>query len=73
MVEDTWLAFQVDLACLTVGKQVERLTRPGPKGEPGWTVERALAEGESVPTAGKFRDPTPYVKGKMRIPESGIW
>lgn len=73
--EDTWLAFQVDLACLMLGRQVERLTRPGPKGEPGWTVERALTEGDGravVPDRG-FRDPTPYVQRKMHIPESGIW
>lgn len=59
--------YQFDLATLEVGR----------------TIERALNEGKSITVAlgGKlteapkreFRSAKPYVRTKMRIPESGVW
>lgn len=60
-VREPWAAFQLDVSCLLAGR----------------TAEREAAEGKRGPqkTLGpqKFRDPTPFVTQKMKIPESGVW
>ena len=37
-IEDQWSAYQLDLACLMAGREVERLTLPGEDGAPGLDV-----------------------------------
>lgn len=85
IIDDDWLAFQIDLAALTTGRAVEEaVSHPKRKR----TVEQALAEirvrqgrrrdGET----GRWGDGErgrrykplrkPGIK-KMRVPESGVW
>jgi len=79
-VADPWLAYQVDLACMTVGHRVELMTAPDNEGKPRMRVEEALRilsppelweERESKPR--KFRSVKAYVAQQGAVPESGIW
>lgn len=71
-VEDSWSAYQLDLCCLTLGRQVEGLIS-GPEKE-RLTIEQALAlTDDGAPLGGVYRDPSMYVKRKVAIPESGVW
>lgn len=81
-VKDDWVAYQLDVAVLQVGRRVEKLTADGKV-----SVEAALASLEAVdgdeapsrPRGGtsfagqKWRDPRPMVSRTMQVPESGIW
>lgn len=72
-IENDWLAYQLDLACLTVGRRVERLTMPT-RRKPGLSVAEALGEGvEEGRGQSGFRQGLLKVKRKVKIPESGIW
>jgi hypothetical protein len=71
-IDDPWAGYQLDLVCLTTGSEVEAAIMKGQ------SIEQAL--GPSEPRRGsksrareQFRDPTPFVSQKMRIPESGVW
>lgn len=66
---DGWAAYQLDVACLVVARTVEEKTAPDEKGNPKMTVAEALGEKKRT----EFADPTPFITGKMRIPESGVW
>ena len=77
-VEDGWAAYQLDLACLMVAREVERLTLPGEDGTPGLDVGEVVgaASGEELETrrlARKFADPRGRPMGRMVIPDSGVW
>lgn len=41
-IEDGWLAYQVDLAVLALGREVERMTAPDEKGKVRMSVTEAL-------------------------------
>lgn len=77
-IDDGWLAYQVDVATLTLGRRVEHLTRTGSDGRPQMTIDAALGllgdeERPAAPDAREFQDPRPYVSEVRRIPESGVW
>ena len=72
-VADSWAAYQLDLACLAVAGMVEERTAPDEDGRPAMTVEEALGERSEKKRSSGFADPAPFVTGKMRIPESGVW
>ena len=82
-LSDPWVAYQVDVATLLLGRRIEGLTSDGKM-----TVAAALASFDSGlrPSAQdarqgdegawanqKWRDPRPMVSKVMKIPESGIW
>ena len=86
-LSDAWVAYQVDVATLLLGRRIEGLTSDGKM-----TVAAALAQesgdrdqgsGVRSQRAGigdegawanqKWRDPRPYVSKVMAVPESGIW
>lgn len=78
-IANDWLAYQVDVAVLQLGRRIENLTADGKV-----SVEAALARieaeaGEGRPEQGtsfagqKWADPRPMVSRTMEIPESGIW
>lgn len=67
--EDTWLAYQVDVAALLLGQRVASLTEDG-----RLSVSAALDRLEAErPAAGGYRDPRPMVSRVMAVPESGVW
>jgi hypothetical protein len=86
-VEDGWAAYQLDLAALVVGGEVEgRIAQADgkmtvEKALRAWAAERKAARREPSPgpsPAGmgdesRFRDVTPYIEGKVAIPPDGIW
>ena len=73
-IGDSWLAYQLDLACLTVGRWVEnRLAERDRKGQPLYTLEALLEEREPQEDKGRFQSLASKVRRKVRIPESGIW
>jgi hypothetical protein len=75
-IEDSWAAYQLDLACLTVGRWVEnRLARRDKKGRPVFTLEMLLHQddGEGQPGGGAFRSLAGMVRRKARIDRSGVW
>lgn len=82
-VRDAWIAYQIDVAVLMVGRRVEKMTQDGKV-----SLEAALASLslDSAQDAGrpasargtsfagqKWADPRPMVSRTMQIPESGIW
>lgn len=82
-LSDTWLAYQVDVAALLLGRKIEAATSDGKK-----TVSQALAalDGKTREHGDtgrhedggqwanqKWKDPRPYVSKRMAIPPSGIW
>ena len=84
-VEDPWAAYELDLACLVAGREVERLTMPA-EGELGvassprssqLSVEEVLGasvqELEARRVARQFADPRVRPMGKMVVPEGGVW
>ena len=74
-IEDEWAAYQLDVCALTVGCEVEAALA---KGE---DVEAALGQGAGVrgQESGskgqemEWRDARPFVKAKIKVPESGVW
>lgn len=64
----------MDLACLTVGREVERLTMPNEDGTPGLGVQDVL-KAQSGPAlemkrlAGRFASPWSKAVKKMPVPE----
>jgi hypothetical protein len=88
-ISDSWLAYQVDVATLLLGRQVEKLVADG-KTTVGEALKRLEQEsgdrgqgsGDSPSTGSghggqwtnqKWRDPRPMVSKVMAVPESGIW
>lgn len=75
-IANDWLAYQVDVAAMSLGNQVESMTADG-KLTAAEALERLGAEGRGDPArAGdgrRFRDARPMVTRTMRVPESGIW
>jgi hypothetical protein len=76
-IEDGWLAYQVDVAALLLGVQVEGATADGKK-----TAAQALAElggrgAEDLMGRGadgrQWRDARPFVSRVVRIREDGSW
>lgn len=76
--DDGWLAYQVDVTTLLLGRRIEEMTAPGRDGRPQMSVEAALGmlepgQGAQPAAPGRFRNPAPYVTEVRRIPESGVW
>lgn len=77
-IADDWLAYQVDVATLLLGSQVDAMTQDGKQ-----SVESALAEldrrdGAAAPRPERavrsaFRPLAAPGIRKMKIPENGIW
>jgi hypothetical protein len=81
-ISDSWLAYQVDVATLLLGRRIEALV-----GDGKTTVGEALASldtetrghgdtgrhGDGQWANQKWKDPRPYVSKVMAVPESGIW
>jgi hypothetical protein len=86
-LSDPWLAYQLDLATLLLGRRIEGLVADGKM-----SVASALAQesrdrdqGTGVRSQGtgigdegawanqKWRDPRPYVSRTMKIPDVGFW
>lgn len=71
-VRDEWAAYDLDVAAMMLGRQVEAAR------ERGESVESVL-EGDNnefrkeLREQGRFADPRVMVKRKMVIPPSGIW
>lgn len=77
---DSWEAFQVDLACLRTGREIEsKLAERDKNGKPKHTVVSILSDFEPVREQLSVRQETQYaslrehVTRKVRIPENGIW
>lgn len=77
---DSWEAFQVDLACLRLGREIEnKLAERDKNGRPKHTLTGILAEFEPAREQLSVRQETQYaslrehVTRKVRIPENGIW
>ena len=60
-VYDEWAAYQLDLACLTAWSKEQKAQPEAAPGTPPPNPNQ------------KFRDPTPYVTRRMKVPESGVW
>lgn len=77
-IEDGWLAYQVDLAVLVLGREVEQMTAPDEKGRRRLSVAEALrrldpnAE-QAKPARGRFRSPRLLTARGLAVPESGVW
>jgi hypothetical protein len=76
-VEGSWEAYQVDLACLTVGRWVEgKLAERGKKGKRLHRLEDLLRErntDEENERMRAYRESRGIVARKMMVPESGVW
>lgn len=79
-IGEPWLAYQVDLATLVVGREVESMTAPDEKGRPRMSVAEALrrltpeAERKPAPVErGRFRSPQELVMRGIAVPERGEW
>ena len=71
---DSWEAFQVDLACLRLGREIEnKLAERDKKGEPVNRLQDLLGESKPADDASQFRSLAGMVTEKMVIPDSGVW
>lgn len=76
---DSWEAFQVDLACLRTGREIEnKLAERDKQGKPVHTVSsilRSMSATDERPAvqASEFASLKQFAVTKMAIPESGIW
>lgn len=62
-IDDTWLAYQVDLACLIVGREIEgRIRRKAPVN---WGDKKPATQH----TVGSLRARA----RKLAVPENGVW
>ncbi len=62
-VDDNWLAYQIDLACLTVGREIEgRIRRKLPVN---WGDKKPAAKQAVGSLRARAR--------KMSVPENGVW
>jgi hypothetical protein len=75
-IENSWAAYELDLACLTFGRWVEnRLAERDRRGRPVHRLEALLAdERESgSPDPDRFRNALGLVKRKVRVKADGTW
>ena len=77
---DSWEAFQVDLACLRLGREIEsKLAERDKNGKPKHTVASIMSDFAPAREQLSVRQETQYaslrehVTRKVRIPENGIW
>ena len=71
---DSWEAFQVDLACLRLGREIEnKLAERDKKGKPVNRLQDLLGESKSADDASQYRSLAGMVTEKMKIPDSGVW
>ncbi|GIV73535.1 MAG: hypothetical protein KatS3mg049_2091 [Caldilinea sp.] len=69
LAPDSWAAFQLDLACWTLGRWVEaKLAERDRQGRSRYRLQELLQEGRSG-----FRPLGGLVTRRMKVPESGIW
>lgn len=74
MPPDSWEAFQVDLACLRLGREIEnKLAERDKKGKPVNRLQDLLNESRPADDASEFRSLAGMVTKTMKIPDSGIW
>jgi hypothetical protein len=75
-IKDNWLAYQVDLVTLMLGRRVEELLTEE-KLSVTSALERLAAQEDPGPAAppakGTFRSLSRPGIQKMQIPENGIW
>ncbi len=64
-VADEWAAWQLDLAALIVGRDVEAMLAKGMRIENIFALPSRVAD--------YVRDPHTMVTRRVKIPESGIW
>lgn len=65
-IEEEWTAYQFDVMCLLIGREIEQDVAKGGSVE-GAVRRRGSGSKKS------FRDARPYVSRKMQVPESGVW
>jgi len=69
-VKNSWVAYQLDLCCLVVGRRVENALAK--KYPVDWILgSRTQAEGKAIGRG--FRDARAFVRRKVKVPESGVW
>ena len=68
-IDDAWLAYQFDLTCLVVGKQVEAALMEGKE----LSAVLGTDEVKAKPKPGRFRQGLLRARRKVAIPESGVW
>jgi hypothetical protein len=75
-VSDEWAAYQLDLACLTLGRWVEgKLAKRDKRGNPIHSLGALLAQPEEGETAGAsaFGSLRGRALRKVKIGPDGIW
>lgn len=74
-IEDEWAAYQFDSACLYLGRWIDnKLGERNPRtGRPLYSLEGLLADGNSPPPPGGFKNPTGLVTRKVRANADGTW
>lgn len=72
---ESWAAYQLDVAALTVGRWVEgKLSETTKDGKPINRLADLLSDKPAAgPGGGWFRSVTGLVTQKMAIPASGVW
>jgi hypothetical protein len=74
-VGDAWSAYQLDVAVLSVGVDIEAALAKGKSFDdvagPPLTGARREGSAQRAPT--QYRDPTPLVSERIAIPASGVW
>ena len=70
-IEDEWAAYQLDLATLRLGRQVEKELAEGKSIEEAFTPGPSPVHQNDGRGGGRFKEPV--AAKKMRIPDGGVW